>query len=138
MNTSRLCVCVRCTPTLCVRVYVCLYIGVCGKVQESTFSGAAVVRAEPFRAAPVGGEWSARWRGHTDRAGVCVTCTACAGVVAVQETENTLRRMQIRMREDEKRMMEDDVIPIPDLMMGEEDLRGKGGKLGLLGWDMDA
>lgn len=47
---------------------------------------------------------------------------------AVQETENTLRRMQIRMREDEKRMMEDDVIPIPDLMMGEEDLRGKGGE----------
>lgn len=44
--------------------------------------------------------------------------------------------MQIRLREDEKRMMEDDVIPIPDLMMGEEDLRGKGGKLGLLGWDM--
>ena len=57
-------------------------------------------------------------------------------MVAVQETENTLRRIQIRMREDEKRMMEDDVIPIPDLMMGEEDLRGKGGKLGLLGWDM--
>ena len=65
-----------------------------------------------------------------------MTCTACAGVVAVQETENTLRLMQIHMREDEKRMMEDDVIPILDLMMGEEDLRGKGGKLGLLGWDM--
>ena len=67
-----------------------------------------------------------------------MTCTACAGVVAVQETENTLRLMQIHMREDEKRMMGDDVIPIPDLMMGEEDLRGKGGKLGLLGWDTDA
>ena len=39
--------------------------------------------------------------------------------------------MQIRMREDEKRMMEDDVIPIPDLMMGEEDLRGKGGECGI-------
>ena len=65
-----------------------------------------------------------------------MTCTACAGVVAVQETKNTLRRMQIRMREDDKRIMEDDVIPIPDLMMEEEeDLRGKGGKLGLLEWD---
>ena len=60
---------------------VCLCIGLCGKVQESTFSGAAVVRAEPFRAGPVGGEWSVQWRGHTDRAGGCVTCTACVGVV---------------------------------------------------------
>ena len=69
MNTSRLRVCVV-YPNL-VRECVCLCIGVCGKVQESTFSGAAVVRAEPFRAGPVGGEWSARWRGHTDRADEC-------------------------------------------------------------------
>ena len=34
------------------------------------------------------------------------------------------------MREEEKRMMEDDVVPIPDLVMGEDDLRGKGGEWG--------
>ena len=44
--------------------------------------------------------------------------TRVHSLLQFQETENHLRRMQLRMREDERKMMEDNMVPYPDLTSG--------------------